>query len=501
MTEEQIRHIIDHGEGNAVEFKESGWALPNTVFESVCAFLNRQGGYILLGVKDNGTIIGVDRANVSKIKADFATISNNPSKLNPPYLLDLFEATIGNDTILYTYVPQSSQVHRCDGIVYDRVADADIKVKSDVDISRIYTRKSAYYTENQIFPYIKISDFKPGLLDKARQLIRSNTPDHPWLALPDDQFLASAGLWQLDYKTGNDGYTLAAVLLLGRDEVIHSVLPHYRTDALLRKENTDRYDDRLDIRTNLLEAYDLLMGFVGKHLPDRFYISGDQRTNVRDWIFREVVANLIVHREYTNASPAQFIIYKDGVETDNANKPIRHGPINPQKFSPFPKNPTIARFFAQLGRVEELGSGIRNITKYLTIYSPGTIPSFIDEDTFRTTIPLKLEPDGASDGVSEGVTDGVYANEKWRIVEGVIEGAIEGATKGVKEKLVHVLFVIALNEGLRIPEYQDETSYSYGSLERYLKKLRSVDLIEFRGTSANTGGYYLTSKAMEKIKK
>ena len=133
-----------------------------------------------------------------------------------------------------------------------------------------------------------------------------------------------------------------------------------------------RYDDRLDIRTNLLDAYDQLMAFVAKHLPDSFHLEGAQRVSLREKIFREIVANLLVHREYTNATPARFIIYADRVEIENANKPITHGPINPNQFAPFPKNPTLARFFVQLGRVEELGSGIRNVTRYLSTHAKVT---------------------------------------------------------------------------------------------------------------------------------
>jgi ATP-dependent DNA helicase RecG len=41
----------------------------------------------------------------------------------------------------------------------------------------------------------------------------------------------------------------------------------------LRKVNIDRYDDRLIAETNLIDSYDLLMGFAGKHLLDKFYLS------------------------------------------------------------------------------------------------------------------------------------------------------------------------------------------------------------------------------------
>lgn len=121
--------------------------------------------------------------------------------------------------------------------------------------------------------------------------------------------------------------------------VIQQILPHYKIDALVRKENVDRYDDREYIQTNLIDAYEKLMDFVAKHLPDKFFIEGDQRVSLRTKIFREVVANLIVHREYTNASPATFIIYKSCLETENANNPNGEGPILPDNFSPYPKNP------------------------------------------------------------------------------------------------------------------------------------------------------------------
>lgn len=46
----------------------------------------------------------------------------------------------------------------------------------------------------------------------------------------------------------------------------------------------DRYDDRVNIRCNLIEAYDKLMDFVAKHLPDKFYMEGDQRISLREKI-------------------------------------------------------------------------------------------------------------------------------------------------------------------------------------------------------------------------
>ena len=108
-------------------------------------------------------------------------------------------------------------------------------------------------------------------------------------------------------------YKSPKVLLFGRDEVIKSILPHYKTDALLRKKDIYRYDDRAYIDTNLIDSYDKLMAFIAKHLPDPFYLDGDHRISLRENLFREIVANTLVHREYMSAEPARLSIYNDMV--------------------------------------------------------------------------------------------------------------------------------------------------------------------------------------------
>ena len=88
----------------------------------------------------------------------------------------------------------------------------------------------------------------------------------------------------------------------------------YKTDAIYRVENMDRYDDRLIIENNLIESYDLLMGFVAKHTNDKFFLIDNINMSVRSIIAREIVSNLLVHREFASAFPAKLIIEKDKVD-------------------------------------------------------------------------------------------------------------------------------------------------------------------------------------------
>lgn len=389
MTASQLQHIIQQGESITVEFKTSKEKLNKDAFDSICAFLNRRGGYLILGVNDNKEVTGVDADAVQGILDTLAVNANNPQKLNPPYYLSPEVVEIEGKKVIVVYVPESSQVHSTAGKIFDRNEDGDFNITNNSElVTQIYLRKQKTYTENEVFPFVTIDDFKSELFDKVRALARSQRPNHPWVSMSNEDLLKSAGLYKQDVQTGKYGYTLAAILLLGKDEVVLSALPHHKTDALVRIENTDRYDDRDDIRVNLLESYERLMAFITKHLPDRFYQEGDQRISLRDHIFREVIGNLLIHREFANGFPAKLIIEKDRVITENWNKPHGHGNINPANFTPYPKNPMIARFFKEIGWVDELGSGVRKVFRFTPLYTPGAKPVFVEEDVFKTIIPL-----------------------------------------------------------------------------------------------------------------
>ena len=71
----------------------------------------------------------------------------------------------------------------------------------------------------------------------------------------------------------------------------------------------------------------------------------DHRISLRDHIFREVAANMLIQHEFLNPYPAKFIIETHRLFAENSNKPHGHGLIDPANFSPFPKNPVIVRFF------------------------------------------------------------------------------------------------------------------------------------------------------------
>ncbi len=381
-----LKALIKQGEGISVEFKKCRRTLTRDVYETVCGFLNRHGGSLLLGVSDTGEVTGIDPDCVEQMKRDFVTAINNPQKLHPPAYLSIDEVEVEGKTILRMYVPESSQVHRCNGRIFDRNEDGDFDITDHTrQVADLYHRKQATYSENKIYPYAGLEDLRKDLIDKCRKLAGVWRDGHPWLRMDDMELLKSAQLYQTDPETGKSGVTLAGILLLGNDRLILSAVPHHRTDLILRKVDLDRYDDRDLVRTNLIESYERIMAFVRKHLPDPFHLEGTDRISIRDAIFREVASNILIHREYTNAFPAKLIIEYGQVRTENSNKPHGFGILSPDTFTPFPKNPVIGAFFREIHRADELGSGIRKLMKYGKVYG-GADPEMIEGDVFRTLV-------------------------------------------------------------------------------------------------------------------
>ncbi len=443
--------------------------------------LNGNGGVILLGVSDKGEIKGVSEESAETLCKDFANLSNNPQKIDPSFLIHPQILTLEGKKVIHAFVPASSQVHRTGGKVFDRSVDGDYEVKSSEQIKNLYLRKNAFYTESTIFPYLKEEHFVPVLVGKIRETIKIHSPKHPWNDLSPDEFYRVAGLFRTDISRGIQGFSMAALLLFGKEEVIQSALPHYKTDALLRRVDTERYDDRENIRCNLIDAYDILMNFIAKHLPDKFYLENDVRLSLRDTIFREIVVNMLIHREYTNANPATLIIYANRVETQNANKPHFYGELRPGSFVPFPKNPTIAKFFAQMGRAEELGTGVYKVYKYMKVYSGSDRITFSENDLFRAVLPLK--PPSTS------------KNHHGKVGERVGERVGEKVGENLSENQNKIIKAIMQEPRITASKLSKILHISVRKTEENIKKLKDIGLLVRIGP--DKGGHW---KVVEEVR-
>lgn len=308
--------------------------------------------------------------------------------------------------ILHILVPESSQVHRCKGRIYDRNEDGDLDITDHIaQVALLYQRKQVTYSENKVYPWIQVSDLRTDLIERCRNYVRISRRNHPWADMDDQQLLQSAQFYQADPESGEYGTTLAGVMLLGTDNLILQVCPAHRTDLILRKVDVDRYDDR-----------DLV------------------RTSLRDSIFREVASNMLIHREYASGVPARLIIEYGKVTTYNANRPHGFGVLSLETFSPFPKNPVLGAFFREIDRADELDSGMRKMMLYGRKYG-GEDPQLIEGDIFRMIIRVpEFSADASAHDESHaipeatgqvGVHDGVHEIHLTETMKKILNSLVE----------------------------------------------------------------------------
>ena len=136
-----------------MEFKEAKDDINKDVYQSVCSFNNRDGGYIILGIVDKTKEIrGVNPDNVDKMKKDFTTSINNVNKINPPIYLTPEDIKIDDKVVISIRVLEGTQLRRLNGRIYDRTYEGDIDITDNAElVYKMYARKQSTYFVNKVW--------------------------------------------------------------------------------------------------------------------------------------------------------------------------------------------------------------------------------------------------------------------------------------------------------------------------------------------------------------
>ena len=234
LSIDKIKKILSLGENKQVEFKKCTDKVSASVYETVCSFLNAEGGYIFLGVDDDGTILGINPKCVTDMTKSIINTLNNPEQFLPPMPITPEHTEIDGKVILYLNVPESEQVHRYKNRFYDRWGDADNDVsKHTYLVKNMFMRKEKESSENEVFPDVTLSDMDEEAFKIMRSHISIHNSNHPWLSMTNEEFLKIL-FWGKQRETNKEGYKLAAILLFGKEQTILNCCPWHRTDAIYR---------------------------------------------------------------------------------------------------------------------------------------------------------------------------------------------------------------------------------------------------------------------------
>ncbi|MEH2313405.1 MAG: RNA-binding domain-containing protein [Nostoc sp.] len=381
MDLETLLQRINLGEDQEIEFKSADGGFPNDIWETVSAFANTDGGYIVLGVSEGKGGLAISGVrNPDGLLKNFWNNHNNPQKLNKPICSnsDVQIVKVEAHNLVVIKVLRATRTQRPVYInnnpmtgTYKRNFEGDYRCTPE-EVQQMFQDASNEPQDIKILEGFNLSDLDVETLKSFRQRFSSREPDHPWLALDEKNLLIQLGGWRCDRFTGKEGLTLAGLLMFGRERSILDALPHYQLDyqEQLSKDPETRWTYRLTLdgkwEPNLFNFYYRVYSRLVNDINVPFQLDRDAvrrgETHVHEAL-REALVNSLIHADHVSTRPLvvtkftnSFLFYNPGRLRISLQQ-LYDGGISD------PRNPNLQKMFQMLGLGEKAGSGFGKILR------------------------------------------------------------------------------------------------------------------------------------------
>lgn len=354
-----IKKLIQLGESASLEFKSSTSQLGKAC-ETLCGFLNHQGGVVLLGVKDRGDIVGQMLSDKTRQE-----ISQELKKFEPP-IQPIVEYVSCNNNKYVIAMKVGIGEHKpyiFDGRPYERVESTTRRMPQARYDQLVAKRAQLNYSwESFNAEKYKISDLDEdlilGIVRKAVGIKRL-----PELAIRQD---VPSILERLRLLT--DGcLNNAAVVLFAKE--LFPVYPQCQLKVARFKGNDRReFLDSHITYGNVFQLLEEAMQFVRKHLPVAAKIVEGQLERVETPLIpfkaiREAMINALCHKDYAvYGGSIGLAIYDERMEIFNDGGLLPGVTLEKIKsgFSML-RNPLIAEVLYKGDLIEKWGRGVHDI--------------------------------------------------------------------------------------------------------------------------------------------
>jgi ATP-dependent DNA helicase RecG len=445
-------HLIKQGENEKTEFKTS---FNTEVIETLVAFANSKGGAVMVGVANDKRIVGASLQEES-IQNWINEVKN---KTVPSIIPDveLIEVELKNIIIFstpeYPVKPVSYK-----GKYFKRVKNSNqqllVSEVVNLHLQSLNTSWDAYPDNHHHLDAISF--------DKVQQSIevlknRNFTINESPLA-----FLRKYDLIREDKPTH------AAYLLFKQNDSIATTIELGGFQDPITIKDTSR------TKTDIITQVEDVIGYVKKHINVALIISGATQ-NQQKWQYpleaiREIVLNMIIHRDYRSNSDAVVKIFDDKIEFFNPGKlpdDITIQDLLDNNYKSTPRNKTIAEFFKNLGWIEKYGSGIGRIINFFR-ESRLPPPTFQNQSGgFLVTIFANKTPnDTLNDTLKDTLND----------------------TLNNREQIIKQM--ILKNKDVTQEEIAEKCDISLETIKRDMNKMQKANIIKRIG-SKKTGHWHI----------
>jgi len=349
----QIKQIIQRGENQEIEFKESFHN--QNISKTLCGFGNTLGGIIFFGVSDEGDLTGI-KSNLDKFQQK---ISSANQCLSPTPIISIEIHEIEKKKIVIAIIQRGIDniYYTFEGAIYVRVGSTTKKLEGQSHLEFLRNKQILSFDETYE-SHATINDLdeekiKNYLLEREqRNYLNNHTIE---------EFLISK---RLATKNGKLNIKNSGILLLAKD--LQEFYP--QTEIKLVKFNgiepVEISSHKL-IQKGLVNSIEESIKFVKENLNKKIIISSSpKRIEKYDYpleVVREAIVNAIAHRDYFSKDSIQIYIFDNRIEITNPGS-LPQG-LTKELFGTISvqRNPITYRFLRDLGYVEGLGTGVPRI--------------------------------------------------------------------------------------------------------------------------------------------
>ena len=385
-----------------VEFKRGRGGLPKDLWPTVSAFANTNGGWILVGVREEADANVLDDLPNPEVRLqDFYNQIRNAQKISYP-ICGADDATIerlDGKSVLVIRVPAASRRHRPIyvgsspyGGTYLRRNTGDYPcTKAEVD--RMMRDASEVSADSSLIEGYGLDDLDRDALARYRRRYQTENPGSPWNGYDDRRFLLALGGYARERGTDREGVTVAGLLLFGTMEALREWRGRHLIDFRWLPEDgseQERWRDREPWSSHLFGAFEAIYPRLVRDLPKPFRMRNGVRPgkSPAQEAVSEAFVNLLVHADYAESDSSLILRDDQGFRFRNpgGSRIPKHDLLSGDHSDP--RNPILVTAFRYIGLADEAGTGI---PKILSAWRElGLKPPHIDVGTERYEFSIHL---------------------------------------------------------------------------------------------------------------
>jgi len=381
MTPQELTTLIQQGENAAVEFKALPLR-PEALAREMVAFANSAGGTILLGVADDGTVLGIDGSEQLE-----EWVVNIARTAVIPALTVTYETVAINATrVAVVAVPKGSDKPYQTGDKYLMRVGSTNRVATQAELMRLFQMSGVFHYDTLPVTNAGINDLNMAALD-------SYFANYGFEFSKEADIARRQLLINTDILAPSGEPTIGGLLMFGINPSRYLPQAAIMFAHFNGLEIAAELIDRQEIIGTLPQQVDAALAVMKNNLLRPSTIEGMKRKDTRqlppDKVLREMVVNACVHRNYAIAgSRIRIFMFDDRIECISPGRLPNTVTVEKLRSGvSYASNPVLLKFMDNLRYIDRLGRGfpmiyreMQQIGKEVNVYEFG--------EELRVVLPL-----------------------------------------------------------------------------------------------------------------